>query len=245
MPRYASICQGLAPFRPPRCIGMDIPQARRIETPAWLNTRTALGLLLFSLSFLGVQRIVHEARSTVSMWAAARELPRDLELTDGDLVVAEVALPPEMRSRYASASRPLEGAVLSQTLAKGELVPTTWLAGSGGTSPGRSMTIPAAPEHALGGTLEAGDRIDVLATFDRDDVRARTTLLAADIEVIQAVTTGGLVSGDEAVVGVTVAVTPEQATDLTHAIRTAEIDLVRVDGPARSSPDTVRAEDLP
>ena len=224
---------------------MDVPQARRIARPAWLSLRTVLGVLLFSASFLGVQRVVHSARATTPVWVAARDLPRDAELSEADLVTAEVTLPPEMLSRYLGAAKPLTGAVLAHPVLAGELVPAAWVADRGATDPGRSMTIPVTPEHALGGTLEPGDRIDVLATFDSQDVRARTTVLAPQVEVIDVVTAGGLVGGEEATVGVTVAVTPEQATDLTYATRTAEIDIVRVDGPAPSDSGSVESGDLP
>ncbi|MBA3430803.1 MAG: hypothetical protein H0U16_04905, partial [Actinobacteria bacterium] len=138
----------------------------------------------------------------------------------------------------------LAGAVLTHPLHSGELIPTGWLATGADVSPGRAMTIPVTPEHALGGDLEAGDRIDVLATFDGDDVRARTIPLVADVEIIETVVAGGLVTGEESVTGVTVAVSPEDATRLTFAIRTTDIDIVRVEGSAEAATRTVTSSDF-
>jgi hypothetical protein len=57
--------------------------------------------------------------------------------------------------------------------------------------------------------------------------------------VVGVVEAGGLVLNEEAKIGITVAVSPEEATRLAFAIRTGELDVVRVVGtddraPARS-----------
>lgn len=56
---------------------------------------------------------------------------------------------------------------------------------------------------------------------------------------------GGLVTGEAAVIGVTVAVTPRQAAELTFAIRSADLDVVRVEGAAGTRVDSVTAGDFP
>lgn len=107
------------------------------------------------------------------------------------------------------------------------------------------MTIPVTPEHAVGGRLRAGDRVDVYATFDSGDDRARTSLLVRGVEVLDVVETGGLVAGEESVVGLTVAVTPSEAARLAFAIRTAELDVALVAGAAGDEGSgTVTAEDF-
>ena len=97
-------------------------------------------------------------------------------------------------------------------------------------SVGSSMTIPVTPEHAVGGTLRPGDVVDVYATFNAADLRARTELVVEGAEVLDVVTAGGLVVSDDSMIGVTVAIDPDAAGALAGAIRTAEIDLVRVAG---------------
>jgi Flp pilus assembly protein CpaB len=220
--------------------------AARVSRPTWANLRTALGLLLFCAALLAGQRVLDDARGTVDVWTAARDIPPDQELTSADLVATPVHLPPELLDEYVVASTDLEGAMVMRPVMEGELLSSAAIAEGTLASAGRSMTIPVAPEHAVGGALRPGDRIDVFGTFDAGDARARTVLLVRGVSIIQVVEAGGLVVGEEAVVGVTVSVTPEEAARLAFAIRTAELDVVRVDGnPQAGSDVTVRAGDFP
>lgn len=225
---------------------MEIPQARRVARPPWANVRTVLGLVLFAAALLIGRSILEGAKTTVEVWAAAEDLRGDAPLAAADLVRAEVKLPEDVAAAYAPATEDVTGAILVRPLVAGELVPNAWLSSGPAAEAGRSMTIPVTPEHAVGGRLRAGDRVDVFATFDPGDVRARTSLLVRGVEVLDVVETGGLVVGEESVVGLTVAVTPAEAARLAFAIRTAEVDVVLVSGPSDvEGPATVRAEDFP
>lgn len=225
---------------------MDVPAARRIPRPGWANVRTILGLVLFAAALLVGRGILEGAKTTVEVWAAARDLRQDETLAGDALVLAEVKLPPDVAAAYAGASEDLDGAVLTRPVVAGELIPRAWVASGASASAGRSMTIPVTPEHAVGGRLRPGDRVDVYATFDSGDARARTSVLVRAVEVLDVVETGGLVVGEEAVAGLTVAVTPSEAARLAFAIRTAELDVALVAGAAEDAGgETVRAEDFP
>lgn len=225
---------------------MDVPGARRLSRPRWANSRTILGLVLFVTALLVGRGVLEGAKTTVTVWAAARDLPQDETLDVSELTRAEVKLPAGVAAAYAPATEDLDGAVLTRPLVAGELIPRAWLASGASVEAGRSMTIPVTPEHAVGGRLRPGDRVDVYATFDSGDVRARTSVLVRGVEVLDVVETGGLVLGEEAVAGLTVAVTPSEAARLAFAIRTAELDVALVAGAADAEgPATVRAEDFP
>lgn len=176
---------------------------------------------------------------------AARDLPSNRPLTAGDFLRAEVALPPDLESRYALGSRDLVGVALSRPVARGEMIALSSVVTGGDAGAGRAMTIPITAEHAVGGDLQPGERVDVFATFDSGDVRARTVQVASSVEIIDPVEAGGLVTGEASVIGVTVAVTPQQAAALTFAIRSAELDVVRVEDAATTTVDTVTARDFP
>jgi Flp pilus assembly protein CpaB len=217
---------------------MDVPAARQIIRPAWLNARTVFGLLLMLIAFAGGQRILADARTTVAYWSATRDLPRGAEVGADDLAITHVQLPHDVAARYVPASEVLDGMKLDRAVAAGELMPSAWLSRAA-TGPGREMTIPVPPEHAVGGALGVGDTVDVYATFAPEGAEARTTLIARGIEVVGGVEAGGLVLNEEAKIGITVAVSPEEVTRLAFAIRTGELDVVRVVGtddraPARS-----------
>jgi len=223
---------------------VDIPHARRVTRPTWVNARTIGGVLLFCLAFLAGRQVLDAQRETVVVWAAARDLPADSVLGADDLRLIEAKLPSSQLSHYVMGSSDLEGTIVTRALHAGELIPGSWVAPVASNGADRTMTIPVAIEHANGGVLAPGDRIDVLATFDAGDPRARTQMLLRAIEVHDVVTAGGLVE-DEAVVGVTVSVTADEAARLAFAIRTGEIDITRVIGASGSGiPNTVRAEDF-
>ncbi len=225
---------------------MDVPRARRLAKPGWANLRTVLGLLLFMAALVVGRSILEGARTTVQVWAAATDLRGDQSLTQAHLTPAEVKLPADVAAVYATAADDLDGAVVLRPIAAGELIPRAWISTGAPATAGRSMTIPVAPEHAVGGRLRPGDRIDVYATFDSGDVRARTSVLVRGVEVLYVVEAGGLVVGDESVVGLTVAVTPAEAARLAFAIRTAEVDVALVSGSSGDEgPATVSAEDFP
>lgn len=224
----------------------QVGRAVRASRPSWANLRTALGLLLFCAALLAGQRVLQSAQDTVEVWTAVRDLPQDQELTSADLTARAVHLPADLMDEYVLASTDLDGAAIMRPVMEGELLSSAAVADGTIASAGRSMTIPVAPEHAVGGALRPGDRIDVFGTFDAGDARARTLLLVRGVSIIDLVEAGGLVVGEEAVVGVTVSVTPDEAARLAFAIRSAELDVVRVDAnPEAGSDVTVRAGDFP
>jgi Flp pilus assembly protein CpaB len=226
---------------------MDVATARRAVRPGWVNLRTVLGLLLFCGALLGGNRLLASAAETRPVWVAARDLPRDTLLGPGDLEAVDVDLPAHLSAGYASAASSLYGQVLTQPVRAGEIVAVSWLARSTDPSAARSITVPVEAEHAVGGAIEPGDRVDVLVTFDAENVRARTVLLARSVEVLEVVETGSLAFGEDALAGITLGVTAEQAPRLAFALRTGVVDVARVDGPsstgARSA--TVRSGDFP
>lgn len=225
---------------------MDVPAARRLEAPIWLNGRTILGLLLFCGAVLGGQRLIESSSATSLVWAAARDLPQDSILGPGDLRPVEIRLPGELAATYIASDVPVEGTVVSRAILEGELLHSGWLAEGATGGDGRAMTLPVPQEHAVGGALRTGDRVDVYATFDPGDVRARTTLLARDVEILEVVTATGFALEEAALVGLTVSVSPEEAARLAFAIRTAELDIVKITGGStETSTSTVRAGDFP
>lgn len=223
---------------------MDVAVTRRHARASWVNVRTALGLILFCSALLAGQRMLEGAQTTVPVWTTVRDLPQDHILGSDDIELVEANLPASVLARYVPAEQVLEGAILTRAVGAGELIAADWIS-SAGSSASRSMTIPVAPEHAVGGDLRPGDRIDVYATFDPGDIRAKTSLLLRGAEVLEVVTAGGLTLGDEALVGVTVGISPEDSARVAFAVRTAEIDIVRVVGAVGTEgTETVRAEDF-
>jgi Flp pilus assembly protein CpaB len=225
--------------------GMDVAVARRAERPTWLNTRTILGVVLVMLAVGLGNRLIAQARVTTGVWTFTSDLPAGTRISASLIEPSEVRLSNETAGNYVPVGTDLVGAVLTRPVAAGELVAEDWLAEGAAAAAGRSITIPASPEHALGGTLRIGDRVDVYATFDAGDIRARTTLLVRNVEVLDVVTSGGLVLDEKSLVGITVALSPAEASRVIFALRTGEIDVIRVESSAGVPPgSTVRSGDV-
>jgi Flp pilus assembly protein CpaB len=223
-------------------VAVDVAEAKRLGNPSWVNARTTLGALLFLVALVGTQRVISANQQVTPVWSASRDIPAGTVLAAGDLVPTEVNLPADALSLYVLASTPTDSAVVVQSLRAGELVPLASLAASGSEVEGRLITIPIGVDHAVGGELRPGDRVDVFASFDSGSPRAVTRLLVADVEVIEPVRAGGLVSGGGSLIGLTLRVPTSEAASVAFAIRNAEIDIVRIAGaPGEMADDEVTA----
>lgn len=209
---------------------MSVRVARRLERPGWVNARTALGLVLFVTSLVTGRQLMAAQAAGTEVWVAARDLAANTTLTRGDLRPATVDLPLDQTSIYAGTATPVDGAILTEAVGEGELLALGALGEDPAVPDARSIAIPITPEHAAGGRLTPGDRVDVLATFDAGTDKARTQVLVAGAEVAATLDAGSLMTEEASLGGITVSVPPEVAVHIAYAVRNAEIDIVRVDG---------------
>lgn len=205
---------------------MEAPVARRVERPGWLNLRTVLGVVLLVVAFVAGRAALEGADDTVAVWVAAHDLPQGEVLGASDLEVSKVRLPAAVMDGYETASRSLQGRTLTRAVRAGELIPVDAAVGSS-SSTSSVMTVPVAPEHAVGGALNPGDRVDVLATFDAGQPGARTVVVSRGLQVQQVVASSGLISGGDSMIGITVSVPPQDVSRLAFALRSADIDVVK------------------
>ena len=220
---------------------MQVAVAARAGRPGWLNRRTILGAVLIAVSLAGGRVVLEEGRAVTGVWVAARDLAAGTRLDASNLRVEHVRFSPRLADSYLRSTHDLSSQVLTRPLAAGELVSAEWVAPSDQTG-SRAVTVPVDPEHSVGGTIRPGDVVDVLATFDAGDHRARTVTLLRNAEVIDVVSAGGLVMSEKAVVGLTVSVSAEEAQRVAFASRSAELDVVRIDGVAGGSARSVVTE---
>jgi len=223
---------------------MEVAVATRAGRPAWINRRTVCGVALVALSMGGGHLVLESGKTTTPVWVATRDLAGGSPLTPESLRIEHVRLPPVLASEYVPSEQPMAGNVVTRPVSAGELLHHEWLAPHA-PGRGRAVTIPVDPEHALGGALEPGDLVDIFATFNSGDVRARTVPLVRSVEVLGVVSSGGLVMGDRSVVGITISVNPEDAQRVAFATRTAELDVARVEDPSQQGrAGIVRSEDF-
>lgn len=191
-----------------------------------LRTRRAAPLLL-AIAAAAIFLVATADRSrSVRVVVAAHDLAPGQELARDDVRVVE------MRASTPFADQMLRaddvdrgGVVLAQPVPEGDPLRRSDLAGGDMASP-RAMSIPVARSNAVGGEIEVGDRVDVVAV---DDKGARYVLTGASVlAVASGPSQGGLIGDGSTGFYVTVAVPDEQSgLELAAAIDAGKVQIVR------------------
>jgi Flp pilus assembly protein CpaB len=129
----------------------------------------------------------------------------------------------------------LDGHVAATTLRPGELLRRSDLQPAAAPAAQRAMSLPVAPEHAVGGRLSAGDRVDVIEV--RDGVAAYLVTDAEVLDVPDSDARGGLAGLRS--FSVTLAVDAETALRLALAQHHGDLHLVRSTGAATADIERV------
>jgi Flp pilus assembly protein CpaB len=217
-------------------------RARRLPR---VDARLVVGVLLVALSIAGGLRFAAAADRTVGVVALARDLPANHLLTADDLVAARIHASDSVLDGLVRADRmtSLVGRVLLFPIAGDGLVPREAIAAR--PRQGREITVPVAPEHALGGRVRVGDRVDVLGSFTKATTDARTLTVVHDAEVTEMVRSSGLFGAREGeLTALTLSVPPDDAVFLAFAIRNADLDIVRTTGAAGEGRDRFDGTEL-
>jgi Flp pilus assembly protein CpaB len=210
-----------------------------------VDARLAVGLLLMAVSVGGGLRLAGAADRTVPVVAATHDLAAGHVLARADLEIARVhGGRLFLATLVRGADRPLlVGQVLLAPVARHGPVARAALA----TAPraGREITVPIAPEHALAGAVRVGERVDVLATFDKAGPGARTVTVVRGAEVVAVSRSHGLFGqGGPQVSAITLSVAPDDAVFLAFALRTGELDIIRSTGGPPAARDTFERSSL-
>jgi len=118
-----------------------------------------------------------------------------------------------------------EGWVVERSIPEGGLLDQSVLVEPGAPSGLRSMSLPIAVAHAAGGTIVAGDRVDVISVLD-----GSATYVASDIEVIGSSVLDGGSFGSIGDYHIVVAVDAGQALDLAGALESGSLEIIRSTG---------------
>ncbi len=189
--------------------------------------RAAVGALLVVLSGLGLTEAARRATAepTTRFVVATREVAPGEVLTANDVRLETMQLSAQVAGRSFSDSGVLVGAVTVGPLGVGELIQSS-LVQRGGPAL-REMSFPVDSARALNGTLDPGDRIDVVATFGSSSSGAKTATVLSGLQVLS-VSGDMLDAGEGSTIVVTVAIAEAaQQVVLAEAVNTAELFLVR------------------
>jgi Flp pilus assembly protein CpaB len=144
-----------------------------------------------------------------------------------DLTVAEVDVDDGLFATLLSGqqSQALVGMVATRTIEAGHLLSVDDLRPPAAPSAQRAISIPIEIEHAVGGGLVAGDRIDLIAVADGGP---QYVLVGAEVLEVPSTARGSLTGATGFFV--VVAVDDQQALAVAAAIRSGEIEIARSTG---------------
>ena len=160
-----------------------MPRRRRLA-------RVSLGHLLMVvaglLAILTNLALLRSADDRVLVAVAARDLPTGSFVTELDLRLAPVAAEPDVLGQLIGQDRVagVDG-IAVRDLRAGDLVKLADLAAPAGPDRRRAMSIPIDRQHAVGGNISVGDRIDVVGTRD-----GAAAFVVSGLEVIDVAGTG-------------------------------------------------------
>jgi Flp pilus assembly protein CpaB len=185
----------------------------------------ALGVLL-------TLTVLRSAGGTQPVLVAAHDLAPGTVLENASFRVARVHADNDVMSTLFAADQldTLRGHVVTSVVHEGELVAHTAVAERDRTSSARTMSFAVPRTRAVGGKLQTGDRVDVVAV-DHDS--GRGDYVVTDAEVVAAESRGtGALSGASDDITVTLVVDPETAPALAAAADGGTVTLVRATGAA-------------
>ena len=207
--------------------------------------RAVLGALLVTLAVVGVvaAHLSATAAPRDRYLVAAGELSAGTVFPDAAAVRSSlrqvpVDLPPEVAARavHVDEAGTLVGRRLVTALAPGDLLLVSGLADALDERGTSTFTFALAADAAVGGTLTAGDHVDVVATTGTG-TEATTAYVVRAAPLTEAVPTAGGLGGDTVRLTVELA-RPTDVQALAHALATAQVVVVR-------SPDTTRVAPPP
>lgn len=187
--------------------------------------RAAVGGLLVALAAVGTFAAASGATADPrrAYVVARADLAVGHRIERSDLAAGRMDLPAFVRRRAfgdKDAAR-LVGALVVGPISRGELVQAGAVRLGGAPGAGRQVSFPVDPARAVGGELQPGEFVDVLATDD-----GPTTVVVRGARVAAVRDRGGLAGGDSLVITLDVA-DIEAAVALAHAVDVGHVTVVR------------------
>lgn len=189
-------------------------------------------LLAGLLAMLLVFAVLRGDEATSRVAVAAREVRAGAPLARSALrftdlrapgTIAEQLIGPESLAR-------LEGWIATRTIAPGDLVTRGDFRPPAAVAQQRAMSVPVDPAHAVGGALEAGDRVDVIRVLDS----GQAVFVVAGAQVLSVNRPDPSTIGPAGAYSLTLAVSSQDALRLAAAIRSEKFEVIRSTGTGRA-----------
>jgi hypothetical protein len=172
---------------------LDAPHPRR-RAP-WGDLRFALGLVLIAASIAGVWFVVSASRQTAPVFAAVDTIVPGQVVSSDDVRLVEVALG-QLGSAYLTPDALAEGAVATQTIHSGELVPRSAV---GDPESARTTSVVLRSAVDVPASIAAGTVVEVWAAPLLEHGEYDTPrILVADATVVSVSRDDSMIGGAQA-----------------------------------------------
>jgi Flp pilus assembly protein CpaB len=201
------------------------PLRRRRGLP---SGRAVVGGFLVALATVGVFAAYTSATAgpTTRYVVAARDLAPGDRITESSLRLVPLELPDEQRRRAYDVVGPLLDATVVEPLLPGELLQEGSIVATGAAPGTRAVSFAIDAAHAVNGSLRAGERVDVLATFGSGG-EACTYLVAGDVALVRVNEAAGSLTSQAGMTITVEADTADDALAISHAANAGTVTLVR------------------
>lgn len=211
--------------------GLREEERAPVASPRRTRRRFSVGhlavVLAAVLAFAANLAFLRSVDDSIEVVAAARSLGAGEIVSAGDLRTVALRADASVLSTLLTSVEGLEGRVVRSGLVAGQLVGGGDLLAAAAPDGLRSMAIPVSAQHAAGGTIRPGDRVDII-----DVVEGVASYVVRDAPVLEVSSTssGALAvsGGDFLVVGLNEA----EVLAVAEAISDGKVDVVVTTGAA-------------
>lgn len=213
----------------------DLPRPRRRNPLTRVTASHLLMILAAILAFATNLMVLRGQETTRPAVVAGARIEAGRVIKAADLTVAEVDVDDSLFATLLAGgqSSALVGMVATRTIEAGHLLSVDDLRPAAAPSAQRAISIPIEIEHAVGGALVTGDRVDLISVSE-----SGSEYILTGAEVLEVPTNArGSLTGATGFF-VVVAVDDQEALAVAEAIRSGEIEIARSTGssPAATQP---------
>ena len=199
----------------------------------WFDSRFAVGLVLVIASIGGVIAVVTATDSSIEVLAARSTLVSGAEVDSGDFVATSVRLDAASALYLAPGDVPDDGLIVTKTIARGELVPSSAVGASAGL---RQAAVVIGVSNQLAASIEPGTLVDVWAARESVDGDFAGPIVIVPAAVVVRVIEGDGIMVDAAAATVEVLVPRTRIARVLEALANADaLSLVPVSLPMSST----------
>jgi Flp pilus assembly protein CpaB len=217
---------------PARKVSTPGPPRRRVGSR--LSLPHLVTLLAGLLAMLLVLAVLRGGEVTYRVAVATHEIPGGTPLAGSALRFVDLRAPGAVREQLIApdAVAGLRGWIATRAIRPGDLVTRGDFRPPGAVARQRAMSVPVDPAHAVGGALEAGDRVDVVRVLDN----GQAVFVVAGSQVLNVNRPDPSAIGPAGAYSLTLAVSSQDALRLAAAIRSEKFEVVRSTGAGRVAP---------